>query len=324
MALLAVGVGRGDEVVTVSHSFIATANAIRYCGAIPVFVDIEPATFNLDPARLAAALSSRTKAVLVVHQMGMPADLAAILPIARTAGVPVIEDAACAVGSEILWNGEWERIGQPHGDIACFSFHPRKVITTGDGGMLTTADSRLDQAFRLLRQHGMSVSDSARHGAKTVIFEKYLGTGFNYRMTDIQAAVGRVQLSRLPELVAERRRLAASYRSRLAAIPGLVLPEEPPWAHSNWQSYCIRLPDGVDQEIVMQHLLDRGIATRRGVMCAHREAAFLDNPLSWQAPGGLAESERAQDRSLILPIYPGITEAELEEIVRTIAEILVP
>ena len=155
----------------------------------------------------------------------MPCDLEPIVEIARRRGLPVIEDAACAVGSEILWRGQWERIGRPHGDIACFSFHPRKVMTTGDGGMLTTANAEWDRQFRLWRQHSMTVADTARHGASTVVFEEYSELGFNYRMTDLQAAVGREQLNRLPEMVAERRRLARCYqraprRPRRFAAPG--------------------------------------------------------------------------------------------------------
>ena len=138
LALLAVGVQPGDEVITVSHSFIATANSIRYCGALPVFVDILPETFNLDPNLIEAVVTERTRAILCVHQIGLPCDLAGILEIAGRHGLPVIEDAACAIGSEIRIGERWERIGKPHGDIACFSFHPRKVITTGEGGMLTT------------------------------------------------------------------------------------------------------------------------------------------------------------------------------------------
>ena len=145
LALLVAGVGRGDEVITVSHSYIATANSIRYCGATPVFIDIDPRTFNMDPALIEAAITPKTKAILCVHQMGMPCDLRRIVEIGRRHSIPVIEDAACAIGSEILWNGKWERIGRPHGDVACFSFHPRKVISTGDGGMLTTSPCRLGQ-----------------------------------------------------------------------------------------------------------------------------------------------------------------------------------
>jgi len=189
LALLAAGVGPGDEVITVSHSFIATANSIRYCGAIPVFVDIEPDTFNIDPALIEPAITERTRAILCVHQMGMPCDLARVVAIGRKHQLPVIEDAACAIGSEIFWDGRWEKIGKPHGDVACFSFHPRKVISTGDGGMITTANPEWDRKFRLLRQHAMSVPDTVRHASNRVIFERYPSLGYNYRMTDIQAAV---------------------------------------------------------------------------------------------------------------------------------------
>jgi dTDP-4-amino-4,6-dideoxygalactose transaminase len=274
LALLSVGVGPGDEVITASHSFIATANAIRYCGATPIFVDIDPKTYNIDPQQVAGAVTGRTRAILAIHQMGMPCDLPALTGVANRHGIPLIEDAACAAGSEIRINGEWERIGKPRGQIACFSFHPRKVITTGEGGMLTTANPDFDDEFRLCRQHGMSVPDTVRHGSQQVIFEDYLMVGFNYRMTDFQAAVGRKQLERLPDLVARRRSLANCYEKLLGDIEGLGLPVEPDWARSNWQSYCVRLPNRLSQKTVMQALLDQGIATRRGVMCSPREAPY--------------------------------------------------
>lgn len=317
LALLAVGVQPGDEVITVSHSYIATANSIRYCGAKPVFVDIEPQTYNINPLLIADAISdslrdssaSRTRAILVVHQMGMPCDLKAILDVARRYNLPVIEDAACAISSEILWNDEWEKIGKPHGDIACFSFHPRKVITTGDGGMITTNNPEWDKQFRLWRQHGMSVPDTVRHGAKQVIFESYPMLGYNYRMTDIQAAVGREQLKRLPEIVERRRYLAQRYHQMLADIPGLKLPTQPSWAKSNWQSYCVRLPKQCDQVQVMQAMLDAGISTRRGIMCAHREEAYQIE--AWSCGRDrLTESEQASDRTIILPLFHQMTEAE--------------
>ena len=304
LALLAIGVQAGDEVITVSHSYIATANCIRYCNATPVFVDIDPATHNMDPAQIEPAITARTKAILCVHQMGMPCDLRAIREIADRHSLPLIEDAACASGSEINWNGAWERIGRPHGDIACFSFHPRKVITTGDGGMLTTNNARYDELFRLLRQHGMSVNDRVRHSANQVIFEEHTVVGYNYRMTDIQAAVGREQLKRLPEIVAVRRRLAARYDELLAEIPGLGLPYEPEWARSNWQSYTVRLPARCDQRVVMQTLLDNGVASRRGIICAHREHPYQ----SPERPYHLPASEQAQDRTIILPLFPQMSD----------------
>lgn len=332
LALLGVGVHPGDEVITVSHSFIATANAIRYCQAVPVFVDVEPATYNLDPNRLEAAIGPRTRAILAVHQLGMPCDLAAILPIARRHGLPVVEDAACAIGSQIRLDGQWASIGRPHGDIACFSFHPRKVITTGDGGMLTTNSPEYDQRFRLLRQHGMSVPDTVRHGSREVIFESYREFGFNDRMTDIQAAIGRVQLRRLPEIIRRRRELGSAYRALLADIPGLDLPDEPQWARTNWQSYAVRLPTGIDQRAVMQGLLDRGVSTRRGVMCIHREGAYPAGTWSCSRRGScdcaphacqaLTESERAQDRCIILPLYPQMTDADQTRVVEALRAVL--
>lgn len=311
LALLAAGVGPGDEVVTVSHSYIATANSIRYCGATPVFVDIDPATFNIDPASIEPAVTGRTRAILCVHQMGMPCDLARIVPLARRLGLPLIEDAACATGSEILWNGEWQKIGRPHGDVATFSFHPRKVVSTGDGGMLTTRHAEWDRQFRQLRQHAMSVPDTVRHAAERVVFESYPTVGFNYRMTDIQAAVGREQLKRLPAIVDQRRQLAGHYRELLGSDHRFGLPHEPSWARSNWQSYCVGLPEGVAQRTLMQALLDAGVSTRRGIMCSHREAAYAGNA----APFPLPHSEAAQDRSVLLPLYPSMAPADLVRIV---------
>ena len=304
LALLAIGVKTGDEVITVSHSYIATGNCIRYCGAKPVFVEIEPDTFNIDPKRIAVAITPKTRAILCVHQMGLPCDLKSILEIAKAHALPVIEDAACAIGSEILWNGQWEKIGKPHADIACFSFHPRKVLTTGDGGMLTTANAKWDQEFRLRRQHGMSVPDSVRHGSREVIFETYPLLGYNYRMTDIQAAVGREQLKRLPDFVRQRRRLGARYRELLDGNSGLMTAHEPSWARTNWQSYCVRLPKNCEQKQVMQTLLDAGIATRRGVMCAHREPHYEEI----YGKQSLPLSEEATDHSIILPMYPEMTD----------------
>jgi perosamine synthetase len=308
LTLMAAGVGSGDEVITVSHSYIATANSVRYCGAMPVFVDIDSATYNLDPARAESAISRKTKAILCVHQIGMPCNLAALVRIARKHKLFLIEDAACAIGSEVQWKESWEKIGKPHGDAACFSFHPRKVLSTGDGGMITTKHADWDAKFRLWRQHSMSVPDTVRHGAKKVIFESYPEIGYNYRMTDVQAAIGREQLRRLPSFIERRRRKADIYRQLLAKIPGLRLPVEPKWARSNWQSYAVGLPKGVDQVQVMQVLLDDGIATRRGIMCAHREPAYP--PKTWKNGQSLKESERAQDECILLPLFDQLKRSE--------------
>lgn len=306
LALLVADVGQGDEVITVSHSYIATANSIRYCGAEPVFVDIDPATRNIDPDLIEAAITPKTKAILVVHQMGMPCDLARVVAIARQHGLKVIEDAACAAGAEILWDEQWEKVGRVRGDAAVFSFHPRKVLSTGDGGMITTPHKDWADRFRLLRQHGMSVPDTVRHKANTVIFEEHPVLGYNYRMTDIQAAVGREQLKRLPGVVARRREIADTYRQMLADAQWIGLPHEPVYARSNWQSFCVRLPEYADQRSVMQHMLDAQIATRRGIMCAHREKTYASGRHTQ-----LRHSEAEQDQSIILPLYVQMNETDL-------------
>jgi dTDP-4-amino-4,6-dideoxygalactose transaminase len=322
LALLAIGVTAGDEVITVSHSFIATANAIRYCGATPVFVDVEADGFNIDPDEIEAAITPRTKAIICVHQLGMPCDLHRIVEIGTRLSIPVIEDAACATGSEILWKGRWEKIGKPHGDIACFSFHPRKVVTTGDGGMLTTSNPEYDRKFRLWRQHSMSVNDTVRHGSKQVIYESYPELGFNYRMTDMQAAVGRVQLKRLPDLVARRRALAELYSKHLVFAAGPRPPVEPSFARSNWQSYCVTLPDKWDQRDIMQGLLDRGISTRRGIMNSHLEPAYAESS-SHRVVGTLKNSITAQNKTIILPLFSQMTNDEIEIVVSAIKSELV-
>ena len=322
LSLLAAGVHSGDEVITVSHSFIATANSVRYCGATPVFVDIDPTTLNLDPALIERVITRRTRAILCVHQLGMPCELPAVLVVAKRHGLPVVEDAACAVGSELLWQGTWQKIGRPHGDIACFSFHPRKILTTGEGGMITTAHAAWDAKIRLWRQHGVLTGTSAA----SVL-------GYNYRMTDVQAAVGREQLKRLPKLIEERRQHAERYRERLRDLPGVVLPTEPTWVRSNWQSFCIRLPDEIDQTQVLATLAEAGITVKPGVSCAHREAAYASEPWSCGAgpgacgcPAGtcvrLSQSEVAQMHSVILPLYPGMTVSEQDRVVATLQRAL--
>jgi dTDP-4-amino-4,6-dideoxygalactose transaminase len=317
LALHALGVGPGDEVITVSHSFIATANVVRYCGATPVFVDIDPRTYNMDPALIERAITPRTKVIMPVHQMGMPCDMDAILKVANRRGIPVVEDAACAIGSELLVNGKLEKIGRPHGTIACFSFHPRKLLTTGDGGMLTTADAELDRKFRLLRQHSMDVPDTVRHASKTVVFEQYPMLGFNYRLTDIQAAVGRVQLKRLPGMLERRRDLAERYSRELATIPGLVPPHVPAYAVPNYQSYPVRVTPEypITRDELMQSLLDNAIGSRRGIMNAHQEDAYANVPKRFP----LTASEAARDSVVLLPLFADMTDEQQAVVIENLA-----
>jgi len=313
LALLLHGVGPGDEVICPSMSFIATANSIRYTGATPIFAEVDPRTYNLDPDAARAAITPRTKAILVVHQIGLPADLDRFQDVAATHGIKIIEDAACAIGSE--YRGR--RIGS-HAETVCFSFHPRKVITTGEGGMITTNRADFAHRLRLLRQHGMNVSDTARHASQKVVIESYECVGYNYRMTDIQAAIGVEQMKRLEWIVARRRELAARYTRALANHAWLRPPYVPEGVEPNFQSYAAQLAAGapLSRDDLMQRLLERGIATRRGIMLAHREPACAD-----LAPCSLPLSEQASGRSILLPLYPQMTDDEQRQVTAALDDI---
>jgi len=332
LCLRALGIGRGADVVTVSHSFIATANAIVAVGARPIFVDIEPATYGMDPALLAAALTPATRAILCVHQLGFPCDLSGILDVAQRRALPVIEDAACAIGSEIQIGGAWQAIGKPHGLVACFSFHPRKVVTTGDGGMITTTDPALAERLRRLRQHAMAGASVSKQDSPRVTFESFAEPAYNLRMTDMQAALARPQLARLQKTIAERRALAERYRLALDGHPLLQPPRELPWMRANFQSYPLRLRDGVrlSQVEIMQHLLDRGVASRRGVDNAHMEPAYAATPWSCGPEPCDADlhrqgrcqrlrcSEEARDKTILIPLFHGMTEEEQAHVIASL------
>jgi dTDP-4-amino-4,6-dideoxygalactose transaminase len=309
IALVAAGIRPGDEVIVTPHSFIASANSILYCGAVPVFVDIDPATLNMDPRGIAGAVTPRTKAILAVHQVGRPAELDTLKRIASERGLKLIEDAACATGSAYRDRPIGDNTYSP---LVCFSFHPRKIISTGDGGMITTGDAELAGHLRLLRQHGMSVNDLERHKSKTVIEEHYPILGYNFRLTDIQAAVGLAQLRRLDGIIARRREIAARYDLLLGAIPHVGLFREPVDCRWNHQTYIIRL-EGADagkRDRFMQGLLGEGIATRRGVMSIHREATYVERFGRQSFP----ESERASDQCVCLPLYTQMADADIRSV----------
>jgi perosamine synthetase len=312
MALLALGIHSGDEVICPSFSFIATANCIVHAGGTPVFVDIDRETYNLDPRRVEEAITPRTRAILAVHQVGQPAAMNEILEVARKHSLPVVEDAACAIGSEYLGR----RVGAPHGIMACFSFHPRKILTTGEGGMITTSDAELATRLRGLRQHAMSVSDVARHSASQIVFEEYNEVGYNYRMTDLQAAVGLVQLGRLDGFLARRRYLAGRYTERLQSMGWLKPPAQPAGLRHNFQSYVVRLtPEApIGRDALMQEMLDRGVSTRRGIMAIHREQPFKDS--RWEKL--LPETNAATESTMILPLFHQMTEDEQDYVLESI------
>ena len=315
LALVVAGVRSTDVVITVSHSFIATANAIRHAGAEPVFVDIDEG-YNMDPDALdacidtrfeirdgarclrTAATGGRLAAIVVVHQVGMPADLDRITRTARRYDLPLIEDAACALGSSIRIDGATRAIGAPHGLLATFSFHPRKVITTGEGGMITTADADLDAALRQLRNHGIS-----RPGA-------YDHTGYNYRMSDVHGAIGVAQLAKLDRIVHRRREIADRYRHALDTIDGIRAPIVTPGAESNWQSYIAQVDSHKTQLDLLSRLDAAGIAAQPGIMCAH-----LQPPYASHSKETLPVSERCHAQGLSLPIFASMTDAQVDRVI---------
>jgi dTDP-4-amino-4,6-dideoxygalactose transaminase len=315
LALHAHGIGPGDEVIVPSLSFIATANCVTHTGARPVFADVDPDTYNLDPESAAAAITPRTRALMPVHQLGLPADLDALEALADRHGLLLVEDAACAVGSRLR-----DRPIGASGHACCFSFHARKLLVTGEGGMITTGDPELAGRLRRLRHQGMSVSDLERHRAKRVITERYDEIGYNFRMSDLHAAVGIAQLAKLEPFVARRRALAARYDAAFADLDELQLPSIPLRARPNYQSYIARLPGASrkQRDRVLDALLERGVATRRGLMAAHREAPYRD-----AAPdGSLPHSEAADAQTLILPIFHELSQDDQDYVIAALRDVL--
>ncbi|MCB5283058.1 GDP-perosamine synthase [Arthrobacter sp. ES1] len=313
LALKVAGIGPRDDVVVPSFSFIATANSVTYVGARPVFADVEPDTGNVSVSTLEAALTPATRAVIVVDQGGMPVDLDPIRGLCDPLGITVIEDAACAAGSTYR--------GRPVGagaELAAWSFHPRKILTTGEGGMLTTDNAAWANRARTLREHAMSVSANERHSTVLAPAESYGEIGFNYRMTDLQAAVGLVQLERLGEAVSRRRAIANTYRRALAGVEGLRFSQDPLYGTSNFQSFWLEVLPGfaLGREELLARLAQDGISARRGIMAAHRQPAYAGMDTG---KADLSVTERLTDSTLILPVYHQLTPDEQSRVIDSIA-----
>lgn len=308
LSMIVAGVKDGDEVICPSMSYIATANSVKYVNAKPVFAEIDPENYNLDIDDVEARITSKTRAILLVHQIGMPADIDAFKKLAVKHNLVLIEDAACAAGSSYKGN----KIGS-HSDFVCFSFHPRKVISTGDGGMITTNNEAYYNRLKLLRQHGMSVNDRVRHGSSKLIFEDHVEVGYNYRMTDIQAAVGIKQLEKLDWIIEGRRKIALQYNEAFKDIDCVHLPLEQDGYFTNYQSYSVYLKDDcpVGRNELMQKMLDAGISTRRGIMTAHRETAYKTECAGLSLP----VSEKACDSSIILPLYIPMEQEDIDKVI---------
>jgi len=322
LAMLIHGIGAGDDVICPSYSMIATANGIRHANAEPQFVDIDPATLNIDPAATEAFIEAnytgdkrnkktgnKLKAILIVHQIGIPADIDSFERIAGRHGLILIEDSACAIGSTY----KKKPIGSS-GHVGVFSFHPRKVISCGEGGMIVTKDEALAEMARVYRAHGMSISDLARHKASPTLVESYNVVGYNYRMTDLQAAIGIKQLEMLDSLIEKRLSVASRFNEAFSKLEEIEIIEAPDYVSRwNYQSYPVRLKKGglAERNTLMEKLHAEGVATRRGIPPIHKEPVY-ENGLS------LPNTESVSERSLFLPIFPQLNEGEVEHIIRSV------
>ena len=314
LSLVLAGIGPGDDVVVPSLSFIATANSVVYTGARPVFADVDAVTGNVTAESISEALTPATRAVIAVDQGGVPVDLAPIRRVCDPKGITVIEDAACGAGARYR--------GQPVGvgaDIAVWSFHPRKILTTGEGGMLTTNRAEWAQRARRLREHGMSIGAEERHRSTLPQAEQYLEVGYNYRMTDVQAAIGIVQLGKLDEVIVRRRELAAVYQRRLADVPGLRCVTDPYYGQANYQSFWVEVgPDyPLEREQLAEKLAASEISARRGIMAAHRHPAYFDRDYGG---GSLPVTEYLTDHTLILPLYHQMSASEQQRVLDVLVQ----
>jgi perosamine synthetase len=317
LVLKAWGIGPGDEVIVPSYSFIATANVVTQTGATPVFCDVDPETYNINLAHAEKLVSEKTKAIIPVDQLGMPCDMDAVNALATKHKLHVLQDAACSVGSRYK--------GRPIGcdaEVVVFSLHARKIVTCGEGGMIVTSDPKLARTLRLLRHHGMTLTDFDRTNSTKPVIEGYELIGYNMRITDIQAAVAVVQFGRIAEMLRLRKLAADTYKKHLEQNSSIILPVEPQDCQGNWQSYMIRLADECPLSIedVMAGMLQQGVPTRRGVMAAHTEECYLNKNIAVTPP--LPVTEHLLRRNLLLPIHPGLTVEQATYVAQSLTEVL--
>lgn len=301
LGLVALDIKSGDEVLVSDFSFPASGNVIVQVGAKPVFVDIDLETFDIDLEDLKKKITSKTKAIMVVHAFGYPADMSGIMKIAKKHHLAVIEDAACAIGSrhKEKYCGAW-------GDVGCFSFHPRKVITTGEGGAIVTNNPKIAERIAIYRNHG---------GIKTKKGMEFIESGFNYRLSELSAALGVEQLTKLETINKERRRIAKKYLDKLKNTPGLILPHLPPDGESNFQSFVVILPQKINREKMIEKLAKKNIETTLGTYAMHAQPAF--RKYGYKA-GQLANSNLAYQKSLTLPLPLKMTDQEIDYVVKNL------
>ena len=314
LALAALGIGPGDEVIVPAFTWVATANVVLYCGATPVFVDVDRVTFNIDPNDLVRRVTPRTKAVIPVHLFGLCANMEAIRAVLRP-DIRIIEDAACAAGAS--WQG---KSAGALGDLGVFSFHPRKSITTGEGGMVTTNDNKLAERAKMLRNHGASVSEEERHrGPRPYLLPEFDLLGFNYRMTDLQGAVGLVQLKKLDRFIDERAQLAAQYRKELADVTWLRLPQEPKGGRHAWQAFVTYVDPAtapLSRNEIMETLQQRGISTRPGTHAVHMLGYYRKRfDLKPDDFPGARDCDR---HTMAIPLHNRMNEDDFSHIVKSL------
>lgn len=312
LVLKALGIGPGDEVIVPSLTFIASVNVIKHVGATPVFIDVDEHTYNICPTKIEALITPRTKAILPIDQLGLPCEIDKIKDIAKKHGLLVIQDAACSIGSKFRDNPTGSGV-----QVAIFSLHARKVVTTGEGGMIVTNDAELAKKLRLLRHQGMSLSDYERHGSTPTNFEEYVEIGYNFRLTDIQAAIGVVQMAKLNDMLEQRKSIAQKYIDDFSDLKNLQLPIIPQYVSPNWQSFqlCVSINSNLTRNQFLENLHARGVACRRGVMASHLEPPYQDCQVN------LPVTEDLAHRSFQLPIFPAMTDEEVEYVIKIVKEI---
>jgi perosamine synthetase len=320
IALCSVGIGKSDEVIVPAFTHPATANVVRYMGAKPVFVDVKLPDFNIDPLKIEKKMTKKTKAIIPVHLFGLPADMDPIMDIAKSFKLKVIEDAACAQGT--VYKGK--RVGDI-GDCGAFSFHPRKSITTGEGGMLTTNDEEIAARAKILRSHGESISDELRHKADEIVYPDFVMLGFNYRMTDIQAAIGVKQMEKLPHILEERRKIAMRYDELLSELVKeefLFLPPQGKGFIHSYQSYVVLFRERVKnkRDRLSNELQKKGIATRKGTY--HVPGTKYYRQTFGFKKGDFPNSEMADEKSLALPLYVGMDNGDIDYVVDNLKELI--
>lgn len=316
LTMQVMGLNAGDEVILPSFTCMANANAVVVAGGVCRFADVERGTYNLDPDDVERRIGPKTKAIMMVDQIGLPADLDRFKALAKKHGLILLDDAATAFGAK--YKGQYTG---GHGVPCCYSFHPRKMITTGEGGMLVTDDDAWAERARVLRSTGASVSDLARHQAKGAVFQQYFESGYNYRMTDMQAAMGLVQLGKLDAMLAQRAEQARYYGELLASVDEITPPHVPDYATHSWSSYCVRTTKAakVSADEIVKRMATRNVSCRRGIQPLHFEPYFAEHMKGLH----LAETELAAQETFFLPIFPGLRPDEQRTVVEAIKQSLV-